>query len=292
IGQVGDGLLPIVTTPRTVAPDTQRSGFTPTSATNIKLRFTYQNLLPINYRRPGFPDDLTITFSNTPLDTSLPAIGLPARPTRFRITTAQGSSRVRFRFRDLDNNGTLSRPYPDEFIDLVTYRPENPNSPQITWRVEIDTTGQAQRGPIVPPTLGDVYNFVVALPLANADVFSFKTSGQFIDQQKALVEARQEPYVVPNPYVGSASFEVERFAVSGRGERRMEFRALPANATIRIYTVRGELVQTLRHDGSNDGYVAWDLRTKDNLDIAPGLYIFHVEGNGAGTHIGKFAIIK
>ncbi len=292
IGQVGDGLLPIVTTPRTVAPDTQRSGFTPTSATNIKLRFTYQNLLPINYRRPGFPDELIITFSNTPLDTSLPAIGLPARPTRFRITTAQGSSRVRFRFRDLDNNGTLSRPYPDEFIDLVTYRPENPNSPQITWRVEIDTTGQAQRGPIVPPTLGDVYNFVVALPLANADVFSFKTSGQFIDQQKALVEARQEPYVVPNPYVGSASFEVERFAVSGRGERRMEFRALPANATIRIYTVRGELVQTLRHDGSNDGYVAWDLRTKDNLDIAPGLYIFHVEGNGAGTHIGKFAIIK
>ncbi|MCI0690410.1 T9SS C-terminal target domain-containing protein, partial [candidate division KSB1 bacterium] len=98
--------------------------------------------------------------------------------------------------------------------------------------------------------------------------------------------------VVPNPYVGSASFEAERFAVSGRGERRMEFRALPANATIRIFTVRGELVQTLRHDGSNDGFVAWDLRTKDNLDIAPGLYIFHVDGNGAGTHIGKFAIIK
>ncbi len=97
---------------------------------------------------------------------------------------------------------------------------------------------------------------------------------------------------MPNPYVASASFEPERFAVSGRGERRMEFRSLPRNCTIRIYTVRGELVKTLYQDGSMDGYVAWDLRTKDNLDVAPGLYIYHVESNGAEPFVGKFAIIK
>jgi hypothetical protein len=56
--------------------------------------------------------------------------------------------------------------------------------------------------------------------------------------------------------------------------------------------VRGDLVQTLYHDGSTDGYVAWDLRTKDNLDVAPGLYVFHVDGGEIGTSIGKFAIIK
>jgi hypothetical protein len=38
--------------------------------------------------------------------------------------------------------------------------------------------------------------------------------------------------------------------------------------------------------------VAWDLRTKDNLDLAPGLYIFHVDAPGIGTHVGKFAVIK
>jgi len=97
---------------------------------------------------------------------------------------------------------------------------------------------------------------------------------------------------VPNPYVGSASFEPERYAVSGRGERRIEFRALPQNCTIRIYTVRGELVQTLQHDGGAGGYVAWDLRTKDNLDVAPGLYLFHVDADKLGHKIGKFAIIK
>ncbi len=100
------------------------------------------------------------------------------------------------------------------------------------------------------------------------------------------------PYVVPNPYVASSDFEPERFAVSGRGERRLEFRGLPARCSVRIYNIRGELVQTLQHDGSNDGFVAWDLRTKDNLDVAPGLYIFHVDGGSLGKSIGKFAIIK
>ena len=98
--------------------------------------------------------------------------------------------------------------------------------------------------------------------------------------------------MVPNPYVASASFEPERFAVSGRGERRIEFRAIPASATIRIYNVRGDLVQTLRHDGSAGGYVAWNLRTRDNLDLAPGLYIFHVAAGGVDEFTGKFAVVK
>jgi hypothetical protein len=113
--------------------------------------------------------------------------------------------------------------------------------------------------------------------------------------------------VVPNPYVESASFEPARFNVTGRGERRVEFRGLPGNCTIRIYTVRGDLVQTLHHSGASapptffggtptsdtiEGFEAWNLRTKDNLEVAPGLYIFHVEAPGLGTHVGKLAIIK
>jgi hypothetical protein len=108
--------------------------------------------------------------------------------------------------------------------------------------------------------------------------------------------AKQEftghPYVVPNPYVGAASFEPSPFGVQGRGDRRMEFRDIPKSCVIRIFTVRGELVRALEQDGSTNGYVAWDLRTKDNLDVAPGLYIYHVDGGTAGSYIGKFAVIK
>jgi hypothetical protein len=51
-------------------------------------------------------------------------------------------------------------------------------------------------------------------------------------------------------------------------------------------------VQTLYQDGSTTGVVPWNLRTKDNLDVAPGLYIYHVDAGDLGTHIDKFAIIK
>ena len=29
-----------------------------------------------------------------------------------------------------------------------------------------------------------------------------------------------------------------------------------------------------------------------NLDVAPGLYVFHVEAPGMGRYVGKFAILK
>src|SRR5262249_10554174 len=128
-------------------------------------------------------------------------------------------------------------------------------------------------------------------PLAEGDAFSFTTRARYVDQAAAK-EAFGHPYVVPNPYVEAASFEPARFNVSGRGERRIEFRALPARCTIRIYTVRGDLVPTLHHDGSDGGFVGWNLRTKDNLDVAPGLYVFQVDAPGIGTSIGKFGVIK
>ncbi|MFZ5516912.1 MAG: hypothetical protein ACOY90_09760 [Candidatus Zhuqueibacterota bacterium] len=292
IGQVGLGLLPVITTPKTIEIDTTRTGFTATSLTNIKLKASYQTQLPINRRRPGFPHDLKLTFANTPLDTSLAAIGMPAKTAYFRVDamTDSGAYQLPFQFRDLNNDKLLSAA--GEFIKVVTYVPEKGTQPQITWLVEVDTTGQSALGEIILPAENDVYNLHLNYPLGNDDVFMFTTTGQFVDSKKAAQEFKDDPYVVPNPYVGSASFEEERFAISGRGERRIEFRSLPGKCTIRIFTVRGELVETLFHDGSLNGYIPWDLRTKDNLDVAPGLYIFHVDAGALGTKIGKFAIIK
>ncbi len=292
IGQVGLGLLPVVKTAKTVLVDTLASGFTAESQTNLHLRATYQYQQPINRRRPGYPYDLRVTFYDAFKDTSLLAIGLPARPAKFLIHAVDeqgGEMKLKFRFRDLDRDGTPNQA--GEFIDVATFVEEKPATPQITWRLEVDTTGQAARGPILPARGGDIYWMRLDYPLEAGDAFVFSTAGQRTDAASARAQAKQDPYVVPNPYVGSASFEPERFAVSGRGERRIEFRALPKSCTIRIFSVRGELVQTLEHDGSDDGFIAWDLRTKDNLDAAPGLYIFHVDSE-LGSKIGKFAIIK
>jgi hypothetical protein len=291
-GPVGSGLLPIVNTPAAVAVDTSRSGFSPTSTTNTRLKTSYAvggTLLPINLRRPGFPEDLAIVFDDAVVDTSLfGGANLPAIPAKFRIYahTDAGEMPLDFYFRDRDSDGTLSRA--DDQILIQTYWQGASKS---TWAVLLDTLGQAGRGPIDPPASGDVYELVLRVPLSEEDVFVFSVTAEEIDPGLAQRQTF-EPYVVPNPYVGAASFEPERFAISGRGERRMEFRGLPRGAVVRIYTVRGSLVQTLRHEGSDDGFVAWNLRTKDNLDVAPGLYIYHVDAGKIGKHVGKFAIIK
>ncbi len=289
IGAVGGGLLPVVATPDSVSIDRERTGLRPGSQTDAVLTVGYRYDLRSNRLRPGYPDDISIVFADDFQDTSVAYGGQfpDALPAKFQVIahTPAGDQRLRFRFRDSDRDGTLS--VTGDAIDIVTYVDYDPGVPKSTWRVALSTAGGA---PSRPPRAGDVFDLYLTRPFSAEDVFTFTTSGEMIDAKDA--KAAFEPYVVPNPYVASASFEPERFAVSGRGERRLEFRGLPAECTIRVYTVRGDLVQTLRHDGSHDGYVAWDLRTRDNLDLAPGLYIFHVDGGSLGSRTGKFAVIK
>ncbi len=287
VGPVGSGLLPLVGTIPSVAVNTARSGFAAGSPTTTRLKTNYQYVLSANERRPGFPDDISIVFDDVVRDTGLAVNPFVLTPAKFRVIahTATGDSVLDFRFRDRDGDGTLSRV--DEIIDILTYSRNTPANPRVTWRVQLDTVGP---GPIQPPKLGDTYDLRVVHPLSDDDVFVFSTSGAKVTPLAGGFA--QKPYVVPNPYIGAASFEPDPFAVSGRGERRIEFRSIPENSTIRIYTVRGELVQILRQDGSSSGYVAWNLRTKDNLDVAPGLYIFQVDAPGVGAQIGKFAVIK
>ncbi|NMB82849.1 MAG: hypothetical protein GYA14_13640, partial [Ignavibacteria bacterium] len=60
-----------------------------------------------------------------------------------------------------------------------------------------------------------------------------------------------------------------------------------------IYTITGALVKTLYKDsGTQDGSISWNLVSEDGMDIAYGLYIYHVDAPGVGEYIGKFAVIK
>ncbi len=289
IGPVGAGLLPIVKTGVAVTVDTSRSGFRPGSVTRARLNASYQPSLPFNLRRPGYPDDISITFYDQVVDTSLAAVGLPRRPAKFKVVAhgPAGDIPLKFRFFEVAGKVDSTLSDPGEFIEIVTYAASAPTTPRATWYVVMDP-----QGPLETPSPGDVYDLKLTKPFGAFDEFTFTTGGQRVDPTAARVEFQQQAYVVPNPYVGAASFEPERFATSGRGVRRMEFRGLPQNATVRIYTVRGALVQTLRQDGSTSAMAAWDLRSKDNLDVAPGLYLFEVEAPGVGKQIGKFAIIK
>ena len=292
-GPVGRGLLPYVSTQVGVEIDSAGTGYRKGSPTNTKLLTSYQPGLPINLRRTGFPEDVSIVFSDVVVDTSIGLFPNVPTPAKFQAYAHAdtGDIPLEFDFLDFDLDGTLSQD--GEYVDLLTYY-DNAPSPQsrITWHAELDTLGQSDRGPIQVPGTGDIFDIKITQPLGAGDAFAFRTTGERIDPAQARSQWQEDPYVVPNPYVASAAFEPERFAVSGRGERRLEFRGVPSGCTIRIFTVRGELVQTLHQDGSTAGFVPWNLRTKDNLDVAPGLYVFHVDGGDLGSFTGKFGIIK
>lgn len=293
-GPTAFGLLPVVSTIDTFRVDSTKTGFIEGSSTNSVLGIRYSAVRPVNLKRPGYPEDLRIVFSNQVLDTSKAFPGFQAKQAMFKVTGIKADGTVLeydFKFYDKNNSKTLDEP--DDYIEIETYQTKAPTVAIPTWNIKLDTTGQWQRGPLVPPTLGDEYMFILNKPFNRDDEFTFRSIAQKYDQNLANSEFNKKPYVVPNPYVGAASFEPQRFGVQGRGERRLEFRNLPPNCSIRIYTITGELVQTLQHDGNIlEGYVPWDLRTKDNLEAAPGLYIFHVDAGAAGVHIGKFAIVK
>jgi hypothetical protein len=91
--------------------------------------------------------------------------------------------------------------------------------------------------------------------------------------------------VVPNPYVANAVWDFSQ------DNQRIEFTNLPPVATIRIYTISGNLVRVLEHtDGS--GTEAWDLRTRFNLKAASGTYYWHVTTPEGETTLGLLSLIQ
>ncbi|MBL7067584.1 MAG: hypothetical protein ISS29_06995 [Candidatus Marinimicrobia bacterium] len=158
-----------------------------------------------------------------------------------------------------------------------------------TWKINFISPEGADP---IQPGLGDTAIIAIDLPFRSGDVFTFKTFGAQDDPDKAK-ENIDQIAVVPNPYVAAASWEPSRMLASGRGERRINFVHLPSSCSIRIYTMSGDHVQTLRHESSaDDGSEPWNLTTKDGLDLAAGVYFYHVDAGNAGEFTGKFAVIK
>ena len=70
----------------------------------------------------------------------------------------------------------------------------------------------------------------------------------------------------------------------------IEFRNLPGECTIEIYSLGGDLVQTIEHENGLS-WEAWDLRTELDQEIHAGIYLYRVF-SGDEEHIGKFIVVK
>jgi hypothetical protein len=220
--------------------------------------------------------DYEIRFAGSNVSTSL-GNPLPLPFQAFNLTEA--NQEIQLFVTDNNGNGEWDVTEPIIFIETIG------GALRATWQVNFEP-GAGK------PGAGDVFYLRTAKPFVDGDTFAFMTEGAFVDPEQAA-QGLENIYVVPNPYVAFNEIEpANPFSRLERGERRLYFANLPQRATIRIYTLAGELVDVIEHDSPMDqGNAYWNLRTKDNMNIAYGLYFYHVDAP-EGEFTGKFAVIK
>jgi hypothetical protein len=110
--------------------------------------------------------------------------------------------------------------------------------------------------------------------------------------------------VVPNPYIVRADVDDVNSA-NRTSVGNIVFTGLPDQGTIRIYTVSGQYLQELTWtasdllrtgNNSTSGDLAYNLRTREGIDLGSGLYLFVVTATGEKgknqVYRGKFVIIR
>jgi hypothetical protein len=237
-----------------------------------------------------YPADYEIRFADAVVDTSNSGnIGYPENPVKFTVYNVTENRPAQFLFLDVVKDETLT-PDTTEAVIVFLDNPETAFNISTTWRLTFRT--DTLQPEIKAPQPGDIYKISTSKPFRTGDKYEFSVRSTRYDEQLAKTEL-DKIAVVPNPYVAAASWEPRNPFRFGRGERRIWFINLPEECTIRIYTVRGYLVDTVEHSGSqSEGAESWDLVSKDGMDIAYGIYVFHVDVPGVGEKIGRFAVIK
>jgi hypothetical protein len=122
-----------------------------------------------------------------------------------------------------------------------------------------------------PNTVNDVYELMAP----SAPAYSVETAKSDLE----LVNA------VPNPYFGASPLEKEIT------EAFITFTRLPKECTIRIFTVAGDLIRTLKKNDDSP-YLRWDLRNEAGVPVASGIYIVHVEAPGIGSKVLKVVVFQ
>ena len=125
---------------------------------------------------------------------------------------------------------------------------------------------------------------VTNVPPMETSLFANRTRTPFV-ATLAPTTTVDNILVVPNPFVIGSGF-----SQPGAGDK-IQFVNIPNPCTIRIFTVRGDLVRTLDVPDGAGAIVTWDQVTDFGQFVKSGIYVYHVE-SPVGTTIGKLAIIR
>ncbi len=279
-----DGLTININNDMVVVLDNKATGLLPPYKTNATLKASIdRSFPPINV---AWPADYEIRFFSTKQDVG----AIEDYPTfikdsvNFTITNITQGYRCKFLIEDMDANGKYTT---GDSIRIIDGYKDDSN-----FKICYTFSYKFTQNPPIPPTEGDKFVIKTKKPFAGGDYFEFKSHAAGVNNIAAKNQL-DKISVVPNPYVVAAKWERRSLYQSGRGDRKIDFINLPPECTIKIFTVSGALVKTIEKVFSaTNGAVSWDLISDDGMEVAYGLYIYHVNAPNIGEHIGKFAVIK
>ena len=143
------------------------------------------------------------------------------------------------------------------------------------------------------PRSDDIFRVKFSRPFWKDDFIEFTVNTYEGINEDSLSKTMDEIKVVPNPYVATNVMEP---AVSNQflnQRRQLMFTNIPAKAVLKIFTISGILIREIKINNSPErGIVHWDMLTKEGLEIAAGMYLYHIEAETGEEKIGKFAVIK
>ncbi|MCK6603696.1 MAG: hypothetical protein L6Q59_02260 [Ignavibacteriaceae bacterium] len=285
---VFNGVLVTVNDYPTLAFDADKSKW---SDSDIKIPFNAA-IASIGTRKKLYAGDYIITFSDQNIGTAkkrVPPniIDIPVKYKVEEVSTGVPIPIVTLLEEKAKNDTAWTRG--DEIIFFAPGA-TGLGTDTLTWGV---TTGTVSASDSTIPGDGDKLFIYTKRPYSKDDLFTLNTKAGSVNTAEAASRL-DNIYVVPNPYVGANDLEpANRLSGQNRGERRIYFENLPQKCTIRIYTISGELVNTLEHEsGFDNGREYWNLLNKDGFSIAYGVYLAHIDAPGIGQKLIKFAIIK
>jgi hypothetical protein len=235
------------------------------------------------------PIDVSIVFNKIdtaggkylyPGDTLLSTVSAKVQ-TPFKIYNASDTSKITARVITSKNVWSFG-----DKIVFLTPAPYGTSGTSTMMEVHFDTV--AGKHPNFSG--GEMFLAKMKKPFRGSDTMTFTTKKVVYNPQLAS-QSLDNIIVVPNPYVIASQFEIPGNRSDLRGDRVIQFRNLPVQCTIRIYTITGELVRTLQKNDTN-GYLNWDVLSSESARIGYGVYIYQVETPAGGSKIGRLAIIK
>jgi hypothetical protein len=122
--------------------------------------------------------------------------------------------------------------------------------------------------------------------------FSFSTKGWAPTISTEIgKKALDKVNIVPNPYYAYSSYEDPGNQMAST----VRLVNLPARCDIRIYTMDGVLVRTIRKDDPTSAYTEWDLKNDAKVPISSGTYLIHIKAHdfdGAERVIKWFGVMR